>query len=296
MRRSLLLLLWCDLAIWAGFFAVMPYLPDRMTQLGHSGTVVGLILAVRLLAQQGTMPVSGVLADRWGYRRSLLYGLGIRAAGFAFLAEARSVPMLALAAVLSGVGGSLIGAAFKGAYAAAPGEENLAAKFLWLAMVDRLGQAVGPMLGQAAGSFGAQGGLAVCLFLGVGLAVWLWMPAYPGAQSRDSMLVSLRAQVGNTRLAWLVAVLCGYWAIQQQMSVLIPLAAAQIGRREQVGPLFSLSAMAGLLLVLLLPRIRMEQLWSRLLLAQGVTAGSMALPVLLPGFAGIVATTVGLAV
>jgi hypothetical protein len=36
MRRSLLLLLWCDLAIWAGFFAVMPYLPDRMTQLGHS--------------------------------------------------------------------------------------------------------------------------------------------------------------------------------------------------------------------------------------------------------------------
>jgi DHA1 family multidrug resistance protein-like MFS transporter len=177
-----------------------------------------------------------------------------------------------------------------------PGEENLAAKFLWLAMVDRLGQAVGPMLGQAAGSFGAQGGLAVCLFLGVGLAVWLWMPAYPGAQSRDSMLVSLRAQVGNTRLAWLVAVLCGYWAIQQQMSVLIPLAAAQIGRREQVGPLFSLSAMAGLLLVLLLPRIRMEQLWSRLLLAQGVTAGSMALPVLLPGFAGIVATTVGLAV
>ena len=295
--RVLVVLLLCDLAIWAGFFVLTPFLPERITSLGHSGTVVGLILAVRLLSQQGTMVVSGALADRWGYRRALLGGLAIRACGFAQLALATSAPMLALAAILSGVGGSLIGAAFKASYTTAPGTADLAARFLWLAVADRLGQVIGPMLGAAAPTFTGRAYLAVALFLAVALVVMFWLPEQaPHDNTTRPVLENVLGQLRNRRLAGLVAVLCGYWALQQQMSVLIPLAATKVGRGGAVGTLFSISALAGLALILLLPKVRMDRLWHQLYLAQAITTLSMTGPLLLPGYAGIVLVTVGLAV
>jgi MFS transporter, DHA1 family, multidrug resistance protein len=291
-----LVLLWCDLAIWAGFFAVMPYLPERLTSLGHSGTVVGLVLAVRLLCQQGTMPVSGALADRLGHRRTLLYGLGLRAGGFGCMALATGAPALALAAALSGVGGSLLGAAFKGTYSVAPGGADLAARFLWLALVDRLGQAVGPLLSRQTDSFAAKGFLGVGLVLATATVVWRWVPESRTHTADQPLWEQVRRQWRNRRLAGLVALLCGYWALHQQMAVLIPLAAVRTGLRQEVGTLFSLSAMVGLLLVLWLPRVRVDRLWSRLWLAQGLTALSMAMPLLWPGSGGVLAVTLGLAV
>lgn len=291
----MVVLLCSDLAMWSGFFVLVPFLPERMTSLGHSGTVVGLVLAIRLLCQQGTMPVSGALADRWGHRRSLLSGLVLRACGFALMALATSASMLAFTAVLSGLGGSLMGAAFKGSYASAPGSADLGARFLWLAVADRLGQVVGPLLGTAIGSFAIQAYLAVALFLAVAVAVWAWIPEHEPSAS-GPFVENLLVQLRNRRLVWLVAALCGYWAIQQQMSVLIPLAATRLGVGHGVGPLFSMSAMTGLALILLLPRIRVDRLWHQLLLAQALTAGSMAIPVFLPDYAGIVTATVGLAI
>ncbi|HWI62335.1 MAG TPA: MFS transporter, partial [Symbiobacteriaceae bacterium] len=274
---------------------LMPFLPEHMSRLGHSATLVGAILAVRLLSQQGTMPLTGALADRWGCRRSLLAGLGIRAAGFALLAVATSALWLAVSALLSGLGGSLIGAAYKAIYTEAPGRADLPTRFLWLTVADRLGQAIGPLLGAAAGSFAAGARVSVLLFLGVMLAVWIWLPADRGSPG-GPIWTGLLAQVRNRRLVALVAVLCGYWALQQQLSVLIPLAAARQGLSAAVGPLFSLSALAGLVLLLVLPRNRPQHLWQRLAVAMALTAGAMAAPGVLPGLAGIVTATAGLAV
>jgi DHA1 family multidrug resistance protein-like MFS transporter len=294
MSRALVVLLCCDLAIWAGFFVLMPFLPERITSLGHSGTVVGLVLAIRLLSQQGTMPISGALADRWGYRPALLSGLALRAFGFALMALATTVSMLVVTAVLSGLGGSLIGASFKASYTAAPSPADLAARFLWLAVADRLGQVVGPLLGTAVTSFATKAYIAVALFVAVAVAVQIWVPAHKGRTTKP-FIANVSEQFRNRRLVGLVVALCGYWAIQQQMSVLIPLAATRLGIRQGVGTLFSLSAVAGLILIFFLPRVSMDRLWDQLLLAQGLTAASMIAPVLLPNYSGIVIATVGLA-
>ncbi|MDF2630248.1 MAG: arabinose efflux permease family protein [Symbiobacteriaceae bacterium] len=295
MSRPMLLLLGSDLLLWTGFFLLVPFLPEEMTRLGHSGTVVGAVLAIRLLCQQGTMPLSGAIADRWGYRRALLTGLGIRVCGFALMAVVTSAAGLAAAAVLSGLGGSLIGGAFKASYTAAPGQADLAARFLWLAVADRLGQILGPQIGTVLGSFAARAWVAVALFLAVAVATWLWLPD-ERRRSRRPLLDNLLTQFRNRPLVGLVAALCGYWALQQQMSVLIPLAAARLGAAGGVGTLFSLSALAGLVLVLLLPRIRVDRLWRPIILAQAVTAAAMAMPVLVHGYAGIILATLGLAV
>jgi len=290
-------LLGADLLIWAGFFALMPYLPAQMTDLGFSGLAVGLILALRLLSQQGTMPLTGALADRWGYRRTLVMGLALRAWGFALMAEAASVYALGAAAVLSGLGGSLLGAALKASYTAAPGTADLGSRFVWLAVADRLGQVVGPLAAALAGSFAGKAYLAVTFYVVVGLAVWVRQPPHTGSTSQP-LLRNVLAQFRNRRLFWLVAVLCGYWAVQQQMSVLVPLAAARagFGKGVGVGSLFSLSALAGLALMMVLPRIRPDRLWSRIALGQGLTIAAIAVPAVLPGMAGIVGATAGLAV
>jgi DHA1 family multidrug resistance protein-like MFS transporter len=212
------------------------------------------------------------------------------------MALATSAPMLAFTAILSGTGGSLIGAAFKATYTEAPGSLDLPSRFLWLAMADRLGQVIGPLLGAAAATFAAKAFLAAGLFVAVAAAVWLWLPEQQSAPHSGPVWGAMLAQLRNRRLAWLVAILCGYWALQQQMSVLIPLAAARLGARQSVGLLFSLSAVAGLALLLVLPRLRMEQLWQRLLAAQALTAAAMAVPAALPGYSGIVLSTVLLAV
>lgn len=293
--RVLVVMLCSDLAIWAAFFMVMPFLPARITSLGHSGTAVGVILATRLLSQQGTMPVSGALADRWGCRRALLSGLALRACGFTLMAVATSLSMLAVTAILSGIGGSLIGGAFKASYTAAPGSLDPAARFLWLAMADRLGQVLGPVLGTAASSFALQACAAVVLVVAVAAAVWLWLPADEGVADRPRIWGTLLAQLRNRPLVGLVSVSCGYWAIQQQMSVLILLAAARSGAPQAAGTLFSLSAATGLMLILCLPRLRMERLWHQLLLGQAVTAGSIAIPLWVSDYPGIVLATVGLA-
>lgn len=294
-NQMLLVLLCSDLVIWASFFALMPFLPERIVALGHSGTVVGLILGVRLLSQQGTMPISGALADRWGYRRTLLTGLAVRAAGFTMMAAASSATMLAVSAVLAGVGGSLLGSALKASYTEAPGNADLAARFLWLAIADRLGQVVGPLAGAAVDPFPQKASLGAALAIAVFIAVMLLMPEQGGTSSRP-IWQNVLSQFRNRRLVGLVAVLCGYWAVQQQMSVMIPLAAGPLGIKSGVGKLFSLSAVAGLVLILLLPRVRMEHLWRRLFFAQFLTAASIAIPMAVPGYLGIVLTTVGLAV
>lgn len=293
--RAMLVLLASDLLLWTGFFLLVPFLPEHMTRLGHSGTMVGAVLAIRLLCQQGTMPLSGAVADRWGHRRALLTGLGVRVCGFALMAVATSAAALAATAVLSGLGGSLIGAAFKASYTSAPGQADLTARFLWLGVADRLGQVLGPQIGTALGTFAAQAWVAVALFLAVALATWLWLPDHPGRADRP-LLHNMLAQFRNRPLVGLVAALCGYWALQQQMSVLIPLAASRLGVAGGVGSLFSLSALAGLALVLLLPRVRQDRLWRQIILAQAVTAASMAMPMLMPGYTGIILTTLGLAV
>ncbi|HYF79265.1 MAG TPA: hypothetical protein VD973_19230, partial [Symbiobacteriaceae bacterium] len=147
----------------------------------------------------------------------------------------------------------------------------------------------------ALGTFAAQAWVASALFLAVAAATWLWLPDHPGRTDRP-LLQNMLAQFRNRPLVGLVAALCGYWALQQQMSVLIPLAASRLGVAGGVGTLFSISALAGLTLVLLLPRVRQDRLWRQISLAQAITAASLALPMLVNGYPGIILATLGLAV
>ncbi|POM23808.1 Major Facilitator Superfamily protein [Actinomadura rubteroloni] len=88
--------------------AVMTMTPVHMEHHGHSAGAAGVVIAVHVGAMYLPSPLSGMLVDRFGpLRVAALAGVTMLAAGLlAGLSPARSVPLLALALALLGLGWS----------------------------------------------------------------------------------------------------------------------------------------------------------------------------------------------
>ena len=69
-NRPVQLLLVNQLAINIGFYMLMPYLAGYLSaELAMAAWMVGLVLGMRNLSQQGMFLLGGSLADRIGYNR-----------------------------------------------------------------------------------------------------------------------------------------------------------------------------------------------------------------------------------
>lgn len=172
-----------------GFFAVVPFLALVLTgDFELTAAAVGLILGVRTFAQQGMFLVGGVLADRFGARRTILTGCAVRVLGFATLALSLLTPAPQLAAfvagtVLTGLGGALFSPGLNVLVADAEarrppaGPRSRASLFAWLSVSGELGAVIGPLVGAALLGWGfvvvAFAGAALFVLIGVFLAVAL---------------------------------------------------------------------------------------------------------------------------
>ena len=91
--RAVQVLLLNELTIFLSFYMLFPYLAVYFREhLGFSVWMVGLILGIRTLSQQGLTVIGGTLADRLGYKPLIIAGLGLRAAGFALFGFVDSLP------------------------------------------------------------------------------------------------------------------------------------------------------------------------------------------------------------
>ena len=64
-------------------------------------------MGMRVFSQQGLFLLGGTLGDRIGYRPAIIWGCLIRSFGFALLGWAGHLPLLLLAAFLTGFAGAL---------------------------------------------------------------------------------------------------------------------------------------------------------------------------------------------
>lgn len=179
-------LLGTQLMFNVGFFAVVPFLALVMTDdFGLTAAVVGLVLGVRTFAQQGMFLVGGVLADRFGARRTILTGCAVRVLGFATLALSLLTPAPQLAlfvagTVLTGLGGALFSPGVNILVAdaeqrrAPAGARHRASLFAWLSVAGEFGAVLGPLVGAALLGWGfvvvALAGAALFVLIGVFLA------------------------------------------------------------------------------------------------------------------------------
>ncbi|MDQ7819302.1 MAG: MFS transporter [Armatimonadota bacterium] len=115
--------------------------------VGLSEHAIGALFLLVVLAVAAASVPAGRLADRWGKRRVVLWGMGIGAAGMWLLPLSTRLPVLAAAAALLGVGYTIATPAYHALVSqlAPPGRVGLAMGASQTA--EGLGLVLGPLLG-----------------------------------------------------------------------------------------------------------------------------------------------------
>lgn len=292
-----------------GYFTIISVFALHFTHdLRLTAAAVGLALALRQLTQQGLDIFGGFFADHFGYRRSIAVGCFIRALGFAGMGVARTLPVLALSALVAGFGGMFFDAAGSGALAAVTPPEQRARTFALQATLNNVGAAIGPVAGIALYyrfGFLPVALLAAAIFVWIGVETAVWLPVgIERVQRRagDRLLTlrqTFRAISQRRTYVLLVGLMMGFWMINAQIPLTVPLVGQRLGGNRGVALLFDLNAFLAIPLQYPLMRLAERYLaplsllgWSTLL--NGVGLGMVFLA---PTFgwqvAGIVIATVG---
>ncbi|MYR40497.1 MFS transporter [Streptomyces sp. SID5910] len=273
------LLLVNQLGVNTGFYLLVPYLATHLGQnLGLSAAVVGVVLGVRNLSQQGLFLIGGSAADRLGARGVIIAGCALRTAGFALFALGDDLAVLLAASVLSGVAGALFNPAVR-TYLAQEAGERKAEAFALFNVFATTGALIGPLLGSALllVDFRTSALTAAGIFAVLTVAQALVLPARKATPSDGTVLGDWREVVGNRAFLAFACVMTGMFTLESQLYLLLPEGARRAtGWDGAAGLVFLVGTLANLALQL---RI------TRALKARGGRAGWIAAGLALMGLA-----------
>lgn len=235
-RKFALWILYVDtLLIAMGFFMLAPLLSVHFIQNLHwTAAAAGTILAINGFTQQGMKLPSGMLADRIGYKRAILLGLGVRALGYTLYGIAEAPGLFALAAFTSGLGGALFHPASFGAYARLTDETQRTRIYAVREMLSNTGFVVGPVVGMFLFrlNFETVCFVSATLFVGAGALTLRLLPRLDGADGAERVIAAteppagwravLRIVATDRRFLQLNGALLFVWAISSQMYLAVP--------------------------------------------------------------------------
>ncbi|CAL9334516.1 Multidrug resistance protein MdtH [Streptomyces sp. enrichment culture] len=289
MRRfplAVRLLLVNQFGVNTGFYLLVPYLATHLTEnLGMSAAVVGIVLGVRNLSQQGLFIVGGSASDRLGARGVIITGCALRTAGFALFALGDDLAVLLAASVLSGFAGALFNPAVR-AYIAQEADERKAEAFALFNVFATTGALVGPLLGSALllVDFRASALTAAGVFAVLTVAQALVLPARKAAPSGGTVLGDWREVLGNRAFLAFALAVVGMFTLESQLYLLLPDGARRAtGWEGAAGLVLLVGTLANLTLQLRLTRALKERGDRTRWIAAGL--GLMALAFLPPALA-----------
>ena len=248
----------------AGFHMIMPLLGNELIGAkGISVTVVTLILNFRIITQDLLMLPAGLLADRMGSRDALMLGAVIRGVGFLIMGVTSSIPLLFVASILAGIGGSFFFPASLSLYTELTDESNRIKVFSRREMLNSLGLVLGPVLGTALLFLGFKmvGMASALLFFGSAVVLRLFVGGnkYRAGrlkQSRSSF--DWRIVLKDSKFLWFSVILMVITVYANQQLIAVPLRVNQIEPGYQyVGIIFSVTS-----IVMVLFQIHMTKLAS----------------------------------
>jgi len=208
-----------------GFYLLVPYLATYVTgDLGLGFAVAGLVLGVRNLAHQGLFLVGGTASDRLGPRAMILAGTLLRAVGFGLFVVADALPMLLLAAVLSGVAGALFNPAVRTYISLEAGPQRRVEAFALFTVFGQGGALLGPVLGAVlvAMDFRISAGVSALVFASLALVQVLLLAHRPAEPAEASVLRDWAAVVSDRRFLLFTLALSGLYALQNQLYLTVP--------------------------------------------------------------------------
>ncbi|MEV1076767.1 MFS transporter [Streptomyces sp. NPDC050211] len=223
------LLLVNQLGVNTGFYLLIPYLATHLTEnLGMSAAVVGIVLGVRNLSQQGLFIIGGSASDRLGARGVIIAGCALRTVGFALFALGDGLPVLLAASVLSGLAGALFNPAVR-AYLSQEAGERKAEAFALFNVFATTGALIGPLLGSALllVDFRTSALTAAGIFAALTVAQALVLPAREVEPSKGGVLADWREVVGNRAFLAFALAMVGMFTLENQLYLLLPEGARQ---------------------------------------------------------------------
>lgn len=251
------LLILNGLAFNTGFYMLMPFLANHLGgTLGLAGWASGLIIGMRVFSQQGLFLVGGMLGDRIGYRPAIILGCLVRSMGFSLLGWANNLPLLLLAACLTGFAGALFTPCAQ-AYLAAECKDNgqRQAAFSLHNLASTAGMLLGPLIGLAllSTSFMLTGLVAGVVFFLLTWAQWKILPADSVVEKKAQP--SIRAQwstlISNRPFLIFCSFATAYQLLFHQLYLAVP--AFIYGNhldKSWLSVLFTINALIGVLLQL----------------------------------------------
>ena len=292
LSRAARLLVINALAFNLGFYMMMPYLAHHLgSGLELAGWAVGLVMGMRVFSQQGLFLLGGTLGDRLGYRAAIIGGCLIRSGGFALLGWAEQLPVLLLAAFLTGFAGALFTPCAQ-AYLAeeCPHPTQRQQAFALHNLASEAGMLLGPLVGLTLTqqSYTLTGILAASLFALLGVLQYRVLPKRPVSnQSPRGAILRQWGEIVRQRPFMGFTLLAGsYQILFHQLYLALPAHIQSLpDATHLLGGVFTLSAVIGVLLQL--PASRLVERRLGVPLAMGLGIGMMglsylALPLLAP--------------
>ncbi|MCY0934974.1 MFS transporter [Streptomyces sp. H34-S4] len=251
------LLLVNQLGVNAGFYLLIPYLATHLTEdLGLSAAVVGIVLGLRNLSQQGLFLIGGSASDRLGARGVIIAGCALRTLGFALFALGDGLPVLLAASILSGLAGALFNPAVR-TYIAQESGDRTAEAFALFNVFATTGALLGPLLGSLLllVDFKAAALTAAGIFALLTVAQSVVLPARPAPSPAGTVAGDWREVFGNRRFLAFALAMVGMYALESQLYLLLPHAAYRAtGWDGSTGLLFLAGTVVNLLLQLRITR------------------------------------------
>ncbi|GAA2981942.1 MFS transporter [Actinokineospora diospyrosa] len=234
-----------------GFYLLIPYLATHMTEdLGLSAALVGVVLGVRNLSQQGLFLLGGTAADRLGVRGVIIAGCGVRAVGFGLFALGDSAGVLLAAAVLSGVAGALFNPAVRAYIAVETPPERRAEAFALFSVYAQTGALVGPVLGSVLllVDFRLSATVAAGIFALLTVVQALVLPARAVPPAPSSVFADIKACLTNRPFMVFTLSAAGVFTLQNQLYLVLPFEANRAtGWAGSVAGVFVLSTVVTLI-------------------------------------------------
>lgn len=232
-----------------GFYMVLPFLAGYLREdLGLAAVLVGLLLGLRTLSQQGLFLLGGTAADWLGPRRMIIAGCGLRVVGFGLFAVGTTVPAVVAGTVLSGVAGALFNPAVR-AFLVHESPGRRAEAFAVFNVAGNTGSLVGPLLGAGllAVDFRLVSLVACVVFAALTVAQVLVLPHREVQVPDGGVLRTWREVAGNRRFLAFAVAGSAYLALFNQLYLALPLEAHRVtGLAEAVGAVFVVSTVVGI--------------------------------------------------
>lgn len=278
-QRGLNLLLINTFLMWGGFFMIIPLLAVHyVDDLGWSGVVIGGVLALRQITQQGMSPLSGFLSDRYGAKGLICAGMLLRGCGFALIAMAETPPMLFAAMFLAGIGGGFFDAPEAAMIATLTDESSRRRYYALVGTVSALGGAVGTQIGVFLLDidFSVVALLSAgCYFFTGALSIALLPRVVTGDRVQQERNGLARA-VRDRPFMLFSGMLLGFWFVSSQFSITVPLRAADIAGDGVLSLLFGLNTAITILLSYPLLRFTEKRLTPRQSVIVGLALNGVA--------------------